>query len=160
MIVVLKKHYPTQLSPQLRNTFNRSRNRPPRRSKNSRSRLHPLHHPLHPPHRTRPTKQRRTHQCPNGANPHWLGACFMIRLAAIVAQYAPELLKQSDHLLPSQLSALSAFQNCRSATSPKMQLVCEPCAHEIWLPHSAATGIARTAGRTSRNAGSTSSDRN
>ena len=60
----------------------------------------------------------------------------MIRLAAIVAQYAPELLKQSDHLLPSQLSALNAFQNCRSATSPKMQLVCEPCAHEIWLPHS------------------------
>ena len=59
----------------------------------------------------------------------------MIRLAEIVAQYAPELLT-AEKLLPSQRSALSAFQNCRSATSPKMQLVCEPCTHEIWLPHS------------------------
>ena len=60
----------------------------------------------------------------------------MIRLAEIVAQYAPELLKQSDQLLYSQRAALSAFQNCRSATSPKMQLVCDPCDREIWLPHS------------------------
>ena len=59
----------------------------------------------------------------------------MIRLAAIVAQYAPEM-HNSHQLLPSQLAALSAFQNCRNATSPKMQLVCEPCTHEIWLPHS------------------------
>ncbi len=59
----------------------------------------------------------------------------MIRLADIVAQYAPEFLS-SHTLLPSQLSALSAFQHCRSATSPKMQLVCEPCGHEVWLPHS------------------------
>jgi hypothetical protein len=59
----------------------------------------------------------------------------MIRLAEIVAQYAPELLK-AEKLLPSQLAALNAFQNCRSATSPKMQLICDPCAHEVWLPHS------------------------
>ena len=60
----------------------------------------------------------------------------MIRLAEIVAQYTPELLKQSDKLLFSQRAALSAFQNCRSATSPKMQLTCDPCDREIWLPHS------------------------
>ena len=59
----------------------------------------------------------------------------MIRLSEIVAQYAPELLK-AEKLLPSQRAALNAFQNCRNADSPKMQLVCEPCAHEIWLPHS------------------------
>ena len=59
----------------------------------------------------------------------------MIRLAEIVAQYAPELLS-SHKLLPSQLSALNAFQNCRSATSPKMQLACGQCEHEVWLPHS------------------------
>ena len=60
----------------------------------------------------------------------------MIRLAEIVAQYAPEMRNQSGPLLHSQRAALSAFQNCRGATSPKMQLVCDPCAHEIWLPHS------------------------
>ena len=48
----------------------------------------------------------------------------MIRLAEIVAQYAPEMRNQSGPLLHSQRAALSAFQNCRSATSPKMQLVC------------------------------------
>jgi hypothetical protein len=60
----------------------------------------------------------------------------MIRLAEIVAQYASELLKQPDQLLYSQRAALSAFQNCRSATSPKMQLACDSCNREIWLPHS------------------------
>ena len=60
----------------------------------------------------------------------------MIRLAEIAAQYAPELLKQSGQLLHSQRAALSAFQNCRSAGSPKMQLACDQCDHEIWLPHS------------------------
>ena len=59
----------------------------------------------------------------------------MICLAEIVAQYAPELLK-AEKLLPGQRAALSAFQNCRNAGSPKMQLVCDPCAREIWLPHS------------------------
>ena len=59
----------------------------------------------------------------------------MIRLADLVTQYAPELLS-SHTLLPSQLAALSAFKNCRSATSPKMQLACSTCEHEVWLPHS------------------------
>ena len=59
----------------------------------------------------------------------------MIRLADLVTQYAAELLS-SHTLLPSQLAALSAFKNCRSATSPKMQLACSTCEHEVWLPHS------------------------
>lgn len=61
----------------------------------------------------------------------------MIRLADIVSQYTPALLKQYGHeLLPSQRKALSAFQLCRSATAPKMQLSCDRCEQEIWMPHS------------------------
>jgi hypothetical protein len=61
----------------------------------------------------------------------------MMRLADIVARYAPTLLEQYGHeLLPSQRKALSAFQLCRSADAPKMLLSCEGCEQECWLPHS------------------------
>lgn len=61
----------------------------------------------------------------------------MIRLAEIVAQYAPELIKQYGHeLLPGQLKALSAFELCRSANAPKMLLACDGCDKSSWLPHS------------------------
>ena len=61
----------------------------------------------------------------------------MIRLADIVSQYAPALLEQyGPELLPGQLKALSAFQLCRSATAPKMQLSCGNCDESSWLPHS------------------------
>ena len=61
----------------------------------------------------------------------------MIRLADIVAQYAPALLEQyGPELLPSQRRALSAFQLCRSASAPKMQLSCDGCDESSWLPHS------------------------
>lgn len=61
----------------------------------------------------------------------------MMRLADIVAQYAPELIKQyGPELLPSQRKALSAFQLCRSANAPKMLLSCDSCDESSWLPHS------------------------
>ncbi|WP_434782656.1 IS91 family transposase [Ferrovum myxofaciens] len=61
----------------------------------------------------------------------------MIRLAEIVAQYAPELIKQYGHeLLQGQLKALSAFELCRSANAPKMLLACDGCDKSSWLPHS------------------------
>ena len=61
----------------------------------------------------------------------------MMRLADIVAQYAPALVEQYGHeLLPSQRKALSAFQVCRSATAPKMLLSCDGCEQEVWMPHS------------------------
>ena len=61
----------------------------------------------------------------------------MMRLADIVSQYAPALLEQYGHqLLPGQRKALSAFQLCRSATAPKMQLSCDGCEQECWMPHS------------------------
>ena len=61
----------------------------------------------------------------------------MMRPADIVSQYAPALPEQYGHEpLPGQRKALSAFQLCRSATAPRMQLSCEGCERECWLPHS------------------------
>lgn len=61
----------------------------------------------------------------------------MMRLADIVSQYTPALLEQYGHeLLPGQRKALSAFQQCRSATAPRMLLSCDGCEQECWLPHS------------------------
>ena len=59
----------------------------------------------------------------------------MIRLAHIVATHATELIAQ-HHLLPSQLAALNSFQLCRSSMSPKMQLGCDGCEEQSFLPHS------------------------
>jgi hypothetical protein len=61
----------------------------------------------------------------------------MIRLADIVARYAPELLERHGHsLLPGQLKALTDFGLCRGAGAPKMQLSCDGCDESVWLPHS------------------------
>ena len=61
----------------------------------------------------------------------------MIRLAHIVDTHAAELIAQDSHrLLPSQLAALSAFQICRSSMSLKMQLGCDTCQAQSYLPHS------------------------
>jgi len=59
----------------------------------------------------------------------------MIRLAHIVATHAAELIAQ-HRLLPSQLAALNAFQLCRSSMSHKMQLACDGCEEQSFLPHS------------------------
>ncbi len=61
----------------------------------------------------------------------------MIRLAHIVETHAAELITQDGHrLLPSQLAALKSFQICRSSMSPKMQLSCDNCQEQSYLPHS------------------------
>ncbi|MCR4305367.1 MAG: IS91 family transposase [Gallionella sp.] len=61
----------------------------------------------------------------------------MIRLAHIVETYATELIAQDGHrLLPSQLAALNAFQLCRSSMSPRMELACDGCTEQSYLPHS------------------------
>ena len=59
----------------------------------------------------------------------------MIRMAHIVETYAADLIAQYG-LLPGQLAALNAFRNCRSSMSPKMQLVCDDCQAQGFLPHS------------------------
>lgn len=61
----------------------------------------------------------------------------MIRLAHIVETYAPEFIAQYGHrLISDQLTALNAFQTCRSSMSPKMQLACDDCTELGYLPHS------------------------
>jgi len=58
----------------------------------------------------------------------------MIRLAHIVATHATELIAR-HRLLPGQLAALNAFQNCRSSMSPRMELACDGCEEQSFLPH-------------------------
>lgn len=61
----------------------------------------------------------------------------MIRLAHIVETYAAEFIAQDGHrLLPSQLAALNAFRICRSSMSPRMELACDGCEEQSFLPHS------------------------
>ena len=61
----------------------------------------------------------------------------MIRLAHIVEAHAAELIAQDgQRLLPGQLAALGAWQACRSSMSPKMQLACDDCPEQSFLPHS------------------------
>lgn len=61
----------------------------------------------------------------------------MIRLAHIVESHAAEFIAQYGHgVLPSQLAALNALQTCRSSMSPKMQLACDDCTEQSFLPHS------------------------
>jgi hypothetical protein len=61
----------------------------------------------------------------------------MIRLASIIEAHAAELIAQEEpRLLPSQLAALGALQTCRSSMSPRMQLACDDCSEQRFLPHS------------------------
>ena len=61
----------------------------------------------------------------------------MIRLAHIVEAHAAEYMQHESHrLLPSQLAALNALQTCRSSMSPRMQLACDDCSEQSFLPHS------------------------
>ena len=61
----------------------------------------------------------------------------MIRLAHIVEAHASEVIAQDgQRLLPSQWAALNAWQTCRSSMSPRMQLACDDCSEQSFLPHS------------------------
>jgi len=61
----------------------------------------------------------------------------MIRLAHIVEAHAAELIAQEGRrMLPSQFAALNALQACRSSMSPRMQLACDDCSEQSFLPHS------------------------
>jgi hypothetical protein len=61
----------------------------------------------------------------------------MIRLAAVIAQFEADFMRQFRHRLSfEQLRALSAIGHCRSPASPMMQLQCEGCDHQTLVPHS------------------------
>jgi len=61
----------------------------------------------------------------------------MIRLASVIDTFEAEFRSQyRDRLTPEHLHALAAMQHCRSQASPKMQVRCTGCAHQILVPHS------------------------
>lgn len=61
----------------------------------------------------------------------------MIRLASIIDTFAPDFLAQyRDQLTSDHRRALSAMQRCRTQASPKMQVQCSGCEHQVLVPHS------------------------
>jgi len=61
----------------------------------------------------------------------------MIRLASIIDTFEADFRAQyQDRLTADHLRALAAMQHCRSHASPKMQVRCTGCEHQILVPHS------------------------
>jgi len=61
----------------------------------------------------------------------------MIRLATVIETFEADLRTQyGDRLLPGHHRALAAMSACRNALSPRMQVQCEDCAEQRFVPHS------------------------
>jgi len=61
----------------------------------------------------------------------------MIRLASLIDTFeAPLLAKYPHGLLPSHRRALAAMKQCRNALSPRMQVQCNDCDEQHFVPHS------------------------
>jgi hypothetical protein len=61
----------------------------------------------------------------------------MIRLASVIDTFEADFRAQyQDRLTPEHLRALAAMQHCRTHASPKMQVRCTACEHQILVPHS------------------------
>lgn len=61
----------------------------------------------------------------------------MIRLSSVIETFESALLaKYNERLLPSHRHALLAMKQCRSARSPKMQVQCNNCNEQHFVPHS------------------------
>ena len=61
----------------------------------------------------------------------------MIRLGAVIATFAADLRAQFGHRLTAEHTrALAAMQHCRTQASPKMQVQCSGCEHQMLVPHS------------------------
>jgi len=61
----------------------------------------------------------------------------MIRLASVIDTFEAEFRTQyQDRLTAEHLRALAAMKHCRSHASPKMQVRCTGCEHQILVPHS------------------------
>ena len=61
----------------------------------------------------------------------------MIRLASVIDTFAADFLAQYRGKLTSDHTrALAAMQQCRTQASPKMQVQCTGCEHQILVPHS------------------------
>lgn len=61
----------------------------------------------------------------------------MIRLATIIDAFDTDLLAQyGNRLNADQRRALAAMKRCRNQTSLKMQVRCDDCEHQVFVPHS------------------------
>ena len=61
----------------------------------------------------------------------------MIRLATVIDTFAADFLtRYQDRLRPEHDRALGAIRHCRREASPKRQVHCTGCAHQILVPHS------------------------
>jgi len=61
----------------------------------------------------------------------------MIRLSSVIDTFTPDFLAHyRDKLTSDHLRALAAMQRCRTKASPKMQVQCSGCEHQILVPHS------------------------
>ncbi|MCC4118768.1 IS91 family transposase [Aromatoleum toluclasticum] len=61
----------------------------------------------------------------------------MIRLASVIDTFEADFLAHyRDRLRSEHYRALAAIKHCRTQASPKMQVRCSDCAHQILVPHS------------------------
>lgn len=61
----------------------------------------------------------------------------MMRLAGIIEEFGGDFIqKYHGKLLPSQIATLNAIKNCRTIHSPKMEVQCDDCNHQHFIPHS------------------------
>ena len=61
----------------------------------------------------------------------------MIRLVSVIETFEADLLAQyHTRLTPEQRRALAAMKRCRTQASPKLQVACPGCAHQLLVPHS------------------------
>jgi len=61
----------------------------------------------------------------------------MTRLAAVIDTFEADFRAQyRDRITADHLRALAAMKRCRTQASPKMQMQCTGCAHQILVPHS------------------------
>ncbi|HUW26888.1 MAG TPA: transposase [Gallionella sp.] len=61
----------------------------------------------------------------------------MIRLSSVIDTFAPDFFAQyRDKLTSDHTRALAAMQRCRTQASPKMQVQCSGCEHQVLVPHS------------------------
>ena len=61
----------------------------------------------------------------------------MIRLSSVIDTFAPGFLAHyRDKLTSDHIRALAAMQRCRTQASPRMQVQCSGCEHQVLVPHS------------------------
>ena len=61
----------------------------------------------------------------------------MIRLANVIDTFEADFLAHyRDQLRPEHYRAIAAMKHCRTQASPKMQVQCSECSHQILVPHS------------------------